>query len=264
MSEDKIEFVCIGAKAFVGGYSNKDGVHTYQDTIERHNPTPYDYKLNHGLCNDCRIKAADMWLSSLCGERLHSLSFDNFIKEKNLKAYKHALKFNTTNGQSILFWSKNPGTGKTHLAIAVVREYLHNFMLNYKLWGNEFSPHRNPVNIITETELIDQIRASFSDDSDDTESDVVNRHTNVKLLLLDDVGKVTFSKDDFLNRIYFMIIDRLYNKKISLVITCNSPLMELSRHIGQTCVSRIHEMCGDNIVEFTGSDYRTENNKEKK
>jgi len=258
MLENEIEFVCIGTKAFVEGYSNKNGVHTYLDTIERRNPRPYDPKFNHGLCNKCRIEVANMWLKSICEERLQTLSFDNFVKEKSLKAYDSAIKFEPTDGKSIMFWSKSPGTGKTHLSIAIVRQYLENYMLAYNIWGKEFSSHKNPANIITETELIDQIRASFDDNEGESESEIVSKHTNVSLLLLDDVGKVTFAKDDFLNRIYFMIIDRMYNKKKSLIITCNSPLMELSRHIGQSCVSRLYEMCGKNIYEVTGKDYRME------
>jgi len=256
MSENNIEFVCIGAKAFVGGYSNKNGIHSYLGDIEKRNPRPYDPKYNHGLCDECRVEVANIWLKSICEERLQSLSFDNFIKEKSLKAYESAISFDPTDGKSIMFWSKSPGTGKTHLSIAVVKQYLVNYMLAYNLWGKEFSSHRNPANIITETELIDQIRASFGEDEGESESEIVSRHTNVSLLLLDDVGKVTFAKDDFLNRIYFMVIDRMYNKKKSLIITCNSPLMELSRHIGQSCVSRLYEMCGSNIFEVSGKDYR--------
>jgi DNA replication protein DnaC len=259
MLEDKVEFVCIGTKAFVEGYSNKNGVHTYLDTVERRNPRPYDCKVNHGLCNDCRVEAANVWLKSICGEKLHSLSFNNFIKEKNIKAYDNAVKFKPIDGKSIMFWSKSPGTGKTHLSIAIVAQYFKNYMLEYKLWGLEFSPHKIPANIITETELIDQIRASFNDNEGEGESEIVKRHTNVSLLLLDDVGKVTFSKDDFLNRIYFMIIDRMYTRKKSLIITCNHPLMELSRHMGQSCVSRLYEMCGNNIFEVKGNDFRLEN-----
>jgi DNA replication protein DnaC len=258
MSDSKVEFVCIGAKAFVGGYSNKNGVHTYQDAIENLNPHPYDPNINHGLCKDCRVEVSEIWFKSIVTDRLQGLSFDTFLKEHNTKAYKAARSFKIENGNSILFWSESWGTGKTHLSVSIVREYLKQYMLNYNLWGQEFTKHKCPANIITEAELVNKIRASFDDENSESESEIVHRYTDVKLLLLDDVGKTTFAKDDFINRIYFLIIDRLYNKKISLIVTCNGGLVSIGRQIGQACISRLYEMCGDNRIEVPGKDFRRE------
>jgi DNA replication protein DnaC len=255
---DKVEFRCIGANSFVKGISNSKGDHSYEDIKERANPHPYDIKINHGLCDDCRIKVAEMWFNSIVPERLQDLSFESFIKEKNPKAYKVAHSFKPENGNSILFWSDGYGTGKTHLSVSIVREYLKQYVLDYNLWGKEFSPHPIPTNFITEVELVNKIRASFDDDGEDSESMIIQRYTNVKLLLLDDVGKTTFAKDDFINRIYFLIIDRLYNKKTSLIVTCNGGLVKIGRQVGEACISRLYEMCGNNIFEVSGKDYRME------
>jgi DNA replication protein DnaC len=255
---DKVEFRCIGAESFVKGISNSKGDHSYEGDIERVNPHPYDPKINHGLCNECRIKAAEMWFKMIVPERLQELSFESFIKEKNLKAYKAAHSYKPESGNSILFWSESWGTGKTHLSVSIVREYLKNYMLNYNLCGQEFSQHKCPASFITEVELVNKIRASFDDGDEDSESMIIQRYTDVKLLLLDDVGKTTFAKDDFINRIYFLIIDRLYNKKTSLIVTCNGGLVGIGRQVGQACISRLYEMCGSNIFEVAGKDFRME------
>lgn len=255
---NNIEFVCIGAKAFVGGYSNKNGVHTYLDTVEKRNPHPYDPKTNHGLCNDCRIEVSEMWFNSITTDRLKEYSFDSFIEDKNPRAYKFATSFKPGNGNSVLFWSNSWGNGKTHLSVSIVKEYLKQYMLDYNLWGKEFSQHKNPANIVTEVELVNKIRASFDNEDGDSESEIIQKYTDVKLLVLDDVGKTTFSKDDFINRIYFLIIDRLYNKKTSLIVTCNGGLVKIAKQVGEACISRLYEMCGKDIYEVTGKDYRME------
>ena len=263
---NNVEFVCIGTKAFVGGYSNKDGVHNYEDTIERRNPNPYEPRVNHGLCDTCRIEVADVWFNSITNNIFQKTSFDTFIKDRQPKAYKMATEYSVKDGNSIMFWSDTWGNGKTHLAVSILREYLHQYMLKFDLWGREFrGEKKNPANMISEAELINMIRASFDDNENyDSESDIVNKYTNVKLLLLDDIGKTTFSKDDFLNRIYYLIIDRLYTKRISLVSTCNGGMVKIGRQVGQAALSRLYEMCGDNRIEITGSDFRRENIKEKK
>jgi DNA replication protein DnaC len=265
---NKVGFVCIGAKAFIKGVSNKNGDHTYLDTIDRLNPMPYDSKVNHGLCDDCRIKASEMWFNSITNNKFQDTSFDTFIKDKNPKPYKSAREYKVENGSSILFWSDTWGNGKTHLSVSILREYLKQYMLNFDIRRKEFSAIRKiPANMISEAELINKIRASFDDDEErknESENSIINRYTDVDLLLLDDIGKTTFAKDDFLNRVYYLIIDRLYTKKISLIATCNGSMTKIGRQVGEAALSRLYEMCGNNRIEVIGQDFRRENNKEKK
>lgn len=256
---NKVEFRCIGDDNFIKGYSCFKGIHSYQDTIDKVNPRPEDPRTNLGLCRDCRLKVAGTWFKRIVSEKQWDKSFDTFIQERNPKIYKTTKAFKPVNGNSIMLWGNTFGTGKTHLSIAILREYLCQYMLNYNMIGHEFdNKHRVPANMTSETELIDKIRASFNDDDGESESEIVARHTDVDVLLIDDVGKVKFAKDDFLNRIYFMIIDRMYNKKKSLIITCNESPTNICSHIGQACMSRLNEMCGNNIFEVTGKDYRME------
>jgi DNA replication protein DnaC len=264
---NKAKFICIGTKAFVGGYSNKNGVHIYEDIIERRNPRPYEPGVNHGLCDNCRIESAEIWFNKITNDKFHNTSFDTFVVDRNITAYKSAKGYKAENGKSILFWSNTWGNGKTHLSI--LREYLRQYMLNFNLWEKEFGKkHTIPANMVSEAELINQIRASFDNDDKEkkieSENDIINRYTNVKLLLLDDIGKTTFAKDDFLNRVYYLIIDRLYTKKISLIATCNGTMVNIGKQVGQAALSRLYEMCGNNRIEITGPDFRRENIKEKK
>jgi DNA replication protein DnaC len=266
MAENKIEFSCIGEKNFRRGYASSKGIHSYQDTPERANPRPPNPKVNLGLCDECRLIVADNWFKEIVSDKLWGASFSSFIQDKNPKAYKFAKSIKMDKGVSVLLWSEQWGNGKTHLAISILREYLNQYMLKYNLIDKEFIPkRRNPANMTSEAELIDKIRASFKvDDEGESESEIIDKYTEADVLLLDDVGKVTFSKNDFLNRIYFMVIDRMYNKKKGLIITSNKSPMDIGEHIGGACWSRLNEMCGMNRHEVGGNDYRIENIKEKK
>ena len=266
MSENKVDFRCIGEHLFRGGFASSQGIHSYQDTIDRVNPRPPNPKVNLGLCNECRLLVADNWFKEIVSDKLYGTSFSSFIQSKNPKSYKFAKSIKMDKGVSVLLWSEQWGNGKTHLAISILREYLNQYMLNFDLIGREFGGKRhNPASMTSEAELIDKIRASFKDDDEgENESEIIETYTKADVLLLDDVGKVTFAKNDFLNRIYFMVIDRMYNKKKGLIITSNKSPMNIDKHIGGACWSRLNEMCGTNQHEVSGNDYRIENIKEKK
>lgn len=256
---NKVEFRCVGEYNFINGFACHKGIHSYQDAIDKVNPRSPVPGTNLGLCEECRLKVADTWFKGMSSEQQWDKSFSTFIQERNPKIYKIAKSFKVENGKSIMLWGETFGTGKTHLSISILREYLCQYMLNYNMIGHEFdNKHKIPANMTSETELIDKIRASFNDDDGESESEIVARHTDVDVLLIDDVGKVKFAKDDFLNRIYFMIIDRMYNKKKSLIITCNESPTNICGHIGQACMSRLNEMCGSNIFEVIGKDFRKE------
>lgn len=258
--DSQIEYSCIGYEAFLKGiaYSKQ---HTFMDTLDKVEPkSQYSQEDNFELCQECRQKVSEQWFNSITTPRQKGFSFDNFDKSTNPKAYKVAQAYvdNIKDGNSLIFWSNSFGTGKTHLAVSMAKEYLNRYMGNINIYSSRNSVSKNPVNITSEPEIIDKIRATFDNGQEDSESTIVHRYTNTKLLILDDVGKVTFAKGDFLQRIYFLIIDRIYNNKTSLVLTCNGGIHKLASHIGEACVSRLYEMCGDNIFEVTGKDYRLE------
>lgn len=256
----QIEFSCIGFDAFIKGIAYK-GLHKFVDSPDKlESKSQYSDEENFGLCPECRWQTAEMWFNSITTVRQKTLSFETFDKTLNPKAFKISQAFvdNIKDGNSLILWSNSFGTGKTHLAVSIAREYLHKYITNLDIRGTCNKAQKSPVNITSEAEIIDKIRATFDNGQEDSESAIVHRYTNMKLLILDDVGKVTFAKGDFLQRIYYLIIDRIYNNKTSIVLTCNGGLHKLAGHIGEACVSRLYEMCKDNIFEVAGKDYRLE------
>ena len=228
---------CIGYQNINSRYRTVSD-HTFESEVDREN----------GLCPDCLQKLKELWIAGMLQQNQQGKTFASFNQEQNKSIYEKSIKYAEMQGGSLVLWGKRFGTGKTHLAISIARHIIE----NYPLAAFDY-PLKCPVAITTEAELLDRIRASFNNNSE-TEHKIIESLTGSKLLIYDDVGKVTPQNYDFLYRISFLLIDRLYCKGIRLVMTTNLGIAELAHHMGEACVSRLHEM-GD-IVEVKGKDYR--------
>jgi len=149
-------------------------------------------------------------------------------------------------GVGILFTGAT-GSGKTHLAVAIVRELVRRGspltkMLAYG--GVEFT---------TMPELLMEIRATYNSKRPDaeTEADVVNRYAGCGLLVLDDLGAEKVS--DFSITTLYLIIDRRNRELKPTVVTTNLTLEQIGAQIDERIASRLSEM---KIVQIAMPDYR--------
>lgn len=159
-------------------------------------------------------------------KRFANCTFDNYIGSEQLK---NKLKLAAKNKESILL-SGSVGSGKTHLAVAYLREFLINngsyiFMITYI------------------AEMIDSIFKN---------SDNLEKVQNVDLLLIDDLGAESV-KDWGLEKI-FDVVNFRYMELLPVIVTTNLNSKELSNKIGQRSFSRLLEMCKP--FEVKGEDYR--------
>jgi len=202
-----------------------------------------------GMCPDCKKEFITEWTNKLIKPNQVNMSLNNFKDNTKLISKIKTYVDNLINGDkpSLIMWSSRCGTGKTHIAVGIGKKYIESL-----------NSRTIPVKMITESELMDKIRATYGGNSDntDSESSVINEITSADLVIIDDVGKVTSSNMNFVRRIYFLIIDRLYTMGKPIIITSNLGLIALSEHIGEACVSRLYEMTKGNIIEFIGKDYR--------
>lgn len=152
------------------------------------------------------------------------------------------------------------GVGKTHLAVAALKEIL--------LRGHDalFYDYR---------ELLKQIQASYNPVSQTSEMEVLEPVLNVELLLLDDLG--ASKPSDWALETVGHVLNTRYNEKRLTLITTNFldpdvPIPErirlpsgqalprrddaLADRIGQRIRSRLYEMC--RTIELIAPDYRKE------
>ncbi len=148
-----------------------------------------------------------------------------------------------------------PGTGKTHLAVAVIKA-----LIQEKGVSCLFYDFRD---------LLKTLQNSYTKGSDLSEGDVLYPVLTTEVLLLDELGasKISSWVQDTLSH----ILNYRYNEKLPTLITSNwmdegyyrKNNIQVKPHedtlevrIGDRLRSRLYEMCQTIYIEMTCSDYR--------
>jgi DNA replication protein DnaC len=153
------------------------------------------------------------------------------------------------------------GVGKTHLAVAALKELIH------RGHAGLFCDYR---------ELLKEIQASYNAASESTEMGILEPIRTAEILVLDDLG--ASKPSDWVRDIVSIVLNARYNEKRTTLITTNyvdSPQSEgeatrlpngkfvaairddsLEQRIGSRMRSRLFEMC--RTVELNAPDFRRE------
>lgn len=184
--------------------------------------------------------------SSGIAKRFLNSSFDNFvISNEYQQRTVTILRLYTTNfaahkaaGKCMAFVG-NVGTGKTHLACAMVNELID---ADYEV-------------IITLTkELINKIRSTWDKRSEESESLVKKKYIDADLLILDEVGVQVGTESE--QNIIFEIINGRYMQKLPTIIISNfTDKEELESYLGVRSYDRLKEN-GGRIIFFNWESYR--------
>ena len=149
--------------------------------------------------------------------------------------------------------SGDNGVGKTHLAVAVLRELMQNSGARGQFW--DFHA------------LLREIRNSYNPETRTTELQVLEPVVEADILLLDDLG--AWRMTDWMVDTLFYILNSRYMAKRPTLITTNFQDVTaeeaarkdpnerkefLVERVGQRVRSRIMEMCL--VIRMNGQDYR--------
>lgn len=135
------------------------------------------------------------------------------------------LKQMARDGESVLL-AGNTGCGKTHLAVAMMAEFVK---------------RRMDALFITLPDMLLEIRSSFSEKSEVTEKHLVELYSAKQLLVLDDLGAEKPS--EFTIATLYLILDRRIRQERQTIITTNLKSMrEIADYAGARIASRISEM----------------------
>ncbi len=200
------------------------------------------------LC-ECRFSRRDVNKLLRIPRRFWNASLSNYIPETPsqstalLKAKQFILTFNPEEGKGLTFVG-NPGVGKTHLAVAVLKEIYH----LKKVRGIFFDTK----------DLIYRIKILMDERKD---LKLINYIVNHPLLVLDDLGSERLS--EWQRELISYIITQRYNNMKSTIITTNYELerkgngnlgYDLSTRLGENVVSKIFEM--NEVITILGTDRR--------
>jgi len=200
------------------------------------------------LC-ECRFKEKDVNRLLRIPKRFWNASLYNYIPETPsqhmalLKSKQFVYTFNPEEGKGLTFVG-NPGVGKTHLAVAILKE-----IYNYKRIRGVFFDTKD---------LIYTIKFLMDEKKD---FKLINHIINLPLVVLDDLGSERLS--DWQRELLSYIITQRYNNMKSTIITTNYKLEEklngslgqdLSSRLGENIVSKIFEMT--EVITILGADRR--------
>jgi len=179
----------------------------------------------------------------------------------HLSASKFAQEYDPRDGTGLLIIGKI-GTGKTHLAVGIVKELILNRGISCLFYDYR--------------ELLKEIQNSYNAKVQTTELDVLRPVFETDVLVLDELGAV--KPTEWVWDTVSLILNTRYNDNRATIITTNLPNLApgkyknnldarsreaaeqsnqdktLGDRIGEAMRSRLHEMC--RIIEMDGADFR--------
>lgn len=223
------------------------GTGGWRQVIER---GVYSEKL-HVAVGRCRYFAAEqerrrvetLLKSARIPRRLGECTFATYeVDQHNKLAFEAALAIADDPDREGLLLAGNNGTGKSHLAAAVLHQRVQSGQAGA---------------FVTLPDLLAELRASYDRDAGVRSSDLIDLVSETPLLILDDVGAERVT--EWAAEQLFLVINRRYQAKLQTIITTNHPkLSDLAGWIGglqgKRIVSRLAEMC--RVVSMTGPDRR--------
>lgn len=165
--------------------------------------------------------------------RMSDLSFKYYKKQSSKDTFKAAAEFvkwyfenldnNEAEGKGFYLWSEVKGSGKTMLVAAVANELIQT--------------HHKFVKFATSVDILDEIRATYNDKSENTESRLLEDLVSTPFLVIDDFG--TERVTDWVGEKFYQIVNKRYiNKKVTF-FTSNYDLKTLK--YDSRITSRIRE-----------------------
>ena len=126
------------------------------------------------------------------------------------------------------------GTGKTHLACAIIREA-----------GGKYR---------TAPDIVEEMRRAKSFTANDTEADIIKYYGHVPLLVIDEIGRGIASTDE--KYMLYQILNARYNTRKPTVLISNFTKADFLQYIGVAAADRLVESA--EVWELKGESYRRE------
>lgn len=174
---------------------------------------------------------ARMLATACIPTRFLGRGFDNFVVSSYpqrhaltvARDYAEAFEERRRKGAGLIFAGR-PGTGKSHLAGAILQAVL--------------TPH---VRYITCADLIRAIRDTWRRDSDRSESQLLGYFEGLDLLVVDEVGVQYGTESE--QHIVFDVLDRRYREMRPTILLTNLDKTGLKSTLGERTYDRLTETC---------------------
>lgn len=177
--------------------------------------------------------------------------FDNLVpplpsaaaKISKVRNWANQMDINLQSGKSLLIMG-SVGTGKTHVACAIA-----NFALGKGL----------NVRFTTEQDMFEEVKATFSENSETTTESVSKKYSACDLLVVDEVGR--YGNTAFDDKMIGNILNIRYMRCRPTIMTTNFNEKDMAKHLRAAIWSRIKGNL--QTVTFTWQDLRDEFEKDR-
>ena len=203
-------------------------------------------------------RIAEIRKKSLIGERYKEAIFDTCVlgfnasfdtAYKRCKTYVSNLDMCYQYGLGLYLYGSK-GTGKSHLTVCMANEIMNKC---YSVMFTNFF------------DITKEIKKTFRNDSEEDESELIERIANIDFLIIDDLGTETLSRngeDTWMQEKIYDVLNKRYNNMKPTIFTSNHSLGELvnDRGMMDKTADRILEM-SNAIIKIEGQSYRREKRK---
>ncbi len=180
-------------------------------------------------------------------ERFRDKDFETFDKPGTAldvcKRFADNFQTVKTKGANLILTGQ-PGTGKTHLAVSILKQVMESGETGF---------------FVTVSEMLRAIRGTYSAASKTTEQEVFDYFINASLLVLDEVG-VAIGDDEKRKALIFDVLNGRYNRMKPTVIIGNLTPEEMEDYLGFRVWDRLMESNAP-VIAFDWASYRRTNNK---
>jgi DNA replication protein DnaC len=150
-----------------------------------------------------------------------------------------------------------PGVGKTHMAVALMREW----MIQHPIRDNG---HWMPPSgrFWTVPRLLGYLKSTFGKGGGEgpKESDIIERLISLDILILDDLGAE--HSGDWASTVIYNVVDGRYGEGRPIIVTSNITLDEVSKRLHDRMASRLTGMC--RTLHIEGPDRRLQQQEEQR
>ena len=267
-------FKAFGDKTFICVQCKREAPYIF-------NPVFLAYDTNRQSCPDCeaqiekaareqkiddKVKALDRWrerISGIADSMIKTAGVPFVFQSASMKDLGHG-KAKALCPMQSYFIKGNVGVGKSHMAVAIMREYIMKgikpeYDEQKKAYFIYDADLQQPI-FIEVPELLLRIRDTYSKDNSELEKDIVEFFTRTPYLVLDDLGSEKAS--EFSTLMIYLIINRRCTQNKTTIITSNLDLTEIKERLSDRISSRIKGMCRE--INVSGNDKRYESKTEQR